>query len=177
MGAIDGTLVRASVPTEMQGRFRGRKDGTIQNVLATITFDVKFSYVLAGWEGSAHDSRVLNDALNRPRGLQIPEGLLGLESDFLFIMDSNVRSDFLFFIFPFFIVGRYYLGDAGYRVRKGVIFPYRSVRYHLNEFSDNPPRHGKELFNLHHSSLCTTIERCFIILKKRFRVLDAEPFW
>ena len=90
MGAIDGTLVRALVPTEMQGRFRGRKDGTIQNVLATITFDVKFSYVLAGWEGSAHDSRVLNDVLNRPRGLQIPKGILGLESDFLFIMDSNV---------------------------------------------------------------------------------------
>uniref|UniRef100_A0A2N9I3Z0 Myb/SANT-like domain-containing protein n=1 Tax=Fagus sylvatica TaxID=28930 RepID=A0A2N9I3Z0_FAGSY len=100
----------------------------------------------AGWEGSAHDSRILNDALNRPRGLQIPEG-------------------------------RYYLGDAGYGVRKGVISPYRSVRYHLNEFSDNPPRNGKELFNLRHSSLRTTIERCFGILKKRFRVLDAEPFW
>jgi hypothetical protein len=90
VGAIDGTLVRASVPTEMQGRFRGRKGGMVQNVLAAITFDVKFSYVLAGWEGSAHDSRILNDALNRPRGLQIPEGILGLESDFLFIMDSNV---------------------------------------------------------------------------------------
>ena len=47
----------------------------------------------------------------------------------------------------------------------------------MNEFSDNPPRNGKELFNLHHSSLRTTIERCFGILKKRFRVLDAEPFW
>uniref|UniRef100_A0A2N9FL88 DDE Tnp4 domain-containing protein n=1 Tax=Fagus sylvatica TaxID=28930 RepID=A0A2N9FL88_FAGSY len=99
----------------------------------------------AGWERSAHDSRVLNDALNRPRGLQIPEG-------------------------------RYYLGDAGYGVRKGVISPHCSVRYHLNEFSDNPPRNGKELFNLRHSSLCTTIECCFGILKKRFRVLDAEPF-
>ena len=90
MGAIDGTLVRALVPTEMQGRFRGRKDGTVQNVLAAITLDIKFSYVLASWEGSAHDSCVLNDALNWPRGLQILEGILGLESDFLFIMDSNV---------------------------------------------------------------------------------------
>jgi hypothetical protein len=97
VGAIDGTLVRASIPTEMQGRFRGRKGGMVQNILAAITFDVKFSYVLAGWEESAHDSRVLNDALNRPRGLQIPKGILELESDFLFIMDSNVRSDFLFF--------------------------------------------------------------------------------
>jgi hypothetical protein len=177
VGAIDGTLVRASIPTEMQIRFCGRKDGMVQNVLAAITFDIKFSYVLASWEGSAHDSRVLNDALNRPRGLQIPEGILGIESDFLFIMDSNVQSNFLFFIFPFFIVGRYYLGDAGYEVRKGVICPYRFVRYHLNEFSDNPLRNSKELFNLRHSSLRITIERCFGVLKKCFRVLDAEPFW
>ena len=33
------------------------------------------------------------------------------------------------------------------------------------------------MFNLRHSSLRTTIERGFGVLKKRFRVLDAEPFW
>ena len=32
--------------------------------------------MLAGWEGSAHDSRILNDALSRPRGLKIPEGII-----------------------------------------------------------------------------------------------------
>ncbi|XP_048133937.1 uncharacterized protein LOC125314797 [Rhodamnia argentea] len=52
IGAIDGTHVRASVPLEIQGRFRGRKDGTTQNVLAAVTFDLRFSYVLAGWEGT-----------------------------------------------------------------------------------------------------------------------------
>jgi hypothetical protein len=30
--------------------------------------------VLVGWEGSANDSRVLNDALTRPEGFKIPEG-------------------------------------------------------------------------------------------------------
>ena len=55
--------------------------------------------------------------------------------------------------------------------------PYRSVRYHLKEFSDHPPENAKELFNLRHSSLRTTIERGFGVIKKRFRVLDAEPFW
>ena len=74
IGALDGTHIRASVPLSMQGRFRSRKGGTTQNVLAAITFDLKFSYVLAGWEGSAHDSRILSDALSRPRGLRIPEG-------------------------------------------------------------------------------------------------------
>ena len=76
--AIDGTHVCASVPPEIQGRFLGRKDGTTQNVLAAISFDLKFTYVLARWEGSAHDSRVLNDAFARPRGFSIPEGIVGL---------------------------------------------------------------------------------------------------
>ena len=56
------------MPLEIQGRFRGHKDGTMQNVLAAISFDLKFTYVLTGWEGSAHDSRVLNDAFARPGG-------------------------------------------------------------------------------------------------------------
>ena len=75
---IDGTHVRASVPPEIQGRFRGRKDGTTQNVLAAISFDLKFTYVLAKWEDSAHDSRVLNDAFTRPGGFSIPEGIIRL---------------------------------------------------------------------------------------------------
>ena len=78
VGAIDGTHVRASVPPEIQGRFRGRKDGTTQNVLAAISFDLKFTYVLAGWEGSAHDSRVLNDAFARPGGFSISDSIIRL---------------------------------------------------------------------------------------------------
>ena len=45
-------------------------------MLAAISFDLKFTYILAGWEGSAHDSRVLNDAFIRPRGFSIPEGII-----------------------------------------------------------------------------------------------------
>ena len=66
------------MPPEIQGRFRGHKDGTTQNVLAAISFDLKFTYVLAGWEGSAHDSRVLNDAFDRLGGFTIPEGIIRL---------------------------------------------------------------------------------------------------
>ena len=71
----------------------------------------------------------------------------------------------------------YYLGDAGYGNKNGILSPYRSVRYHLKEFSDRPLENEQELFNLQHSSLRTTIERGFGVLKKRFRVLDAETFW
>jgi hypothetical protein len=46
-------------------------------MLVGITFDVKFTYLLAGWEGSssAHDSHVLNDALTGLEGFKIPEGI------------------------------------------------------------------------------------------------------
>ena len=71
------------MPPEIQGMFRGRKDVTTQNVLAAISFYLKFTYVLAGWEGNAregnaHDSHVLNDAFARPGEFLIPEGIIGL---------------------------------------------------------------------------------------------------
>ena len=50
----------------------------MQNVLAAISFDLKFIYVLAGWEGSAHDSHVLNDAFARLGGFSIPDGIIRL---------------------------------------------------------------------------------------------------
>ena len=47
-------------------------------MLAAISFDLKFIYVLAGWEGNAHDSWVLNDAFARPGGFSIPKGIIRL---------------------------------------------------------------------------------------------------
>jgi hypothetical protein len=76
-------------------------------------------------------------------------------------------------------VGKYYLGDAGFMLKKGVITPYRGVRYHLKEYSARAPQNMKELFNHRHSSLRNVIERCFGVLKKRFPILSggAEPFY
>ena len=45
-------------------------------MLAVVSFDLRFTYMLFSWEGSAHDSRILNDALSRPRGLKIPKGII-----------------------------------------------------------------------------------------------------
>jgi hypothetical protein len=58
----------------MQPAFRGRKYYTTQNVLAAVDFDLKFTYVLARWEGSAHDALILTDALERADGLIVPQG-------------------------------------------------------------------------------------------------------
>jgi hypothetical protein len=43
-----------------------------------VDFDLKFIYVLAGWEGSAHDASILNGSLNRPDGIHLPEGKFNL---------------------------------------------------------------------------------------------------
>jgi hypothetical protein len=58
----------------MEAAFHGRKSFATQNVMAAVDFDLKFTYVLAGWEGTAHDAVVLSDALERVNGLQVPEG-------------------------------------------------------------------------------------------------------
>ena len=57
----------------MLGPFKGRKHNTTQNVMAVVDFDLKFTYVLAGWEGSAHDALVLADAIKRDDGLRVPK--------------------------------------------------------------------------------------------------------
>ena len=44
-------------------RYQERKYYPTQNVLAACSFDLKFTYVLLGWEGSASDSRILDNAL------------------------------------------------------------------------------------------------------------------
>ena len=68
--------VRVKVPQSDASRFRGRKDWTTQNIFATCDFDMKFTYVLVGWEGITSDSRILKDALIREDPLLIPEGEL-----------------------------------------------------------------------------------------------------
>lgn len=67
IGALDGTMIPAIVfgDDAAGGAFRDRKGNLSQNVLGVINFDMTFQYVLGGWEGSAHDSRVLGDAKHK----------------------------------------------------------------------------------------------------------------
>ena len=76
------------------------------------------------------------------------------------------------------MLGNFYLVDAGYGARPGFMPPFRRVRYHLNEWGNNPVQDERELFNLRHSSLRVTAERGFGSLKRRFKILDdAQPFF
>jgi len=66
----------------MQVAFRGRKHTITQNVLAAMDFDLRFTYVLAGWEGSTHDALILSDALERDDGLRVPPGIIQTKKNF-----------------------------------------------------------------------------------------------
>ncbi|KAK9285990.1 hypothetical protein L1049_025193 [Liquidambar formosana] len=147
VGAIDGSYIPAMVPLEDQPRYRTRKGRIAQNVMAVVGFDMKFTYVLAGWEGSARDSKVLQSSLrNRQDKLVVP-------------------------------TGKYYLVDAGYPNSLGFLAPYRGVHYHRNERRGHAPVNAKELFNYRHSSLRNIIERSFGLIKKRWAILRTEPFF
>lgn len=74
---MDGTHIDAMVHGPEKASYRNRKGVISQNVLAVCNFDLQFIYVLSGWEGSAHDSEVLQDSLTRRTSrLQVPEGIL-----------------------------------------------------------------------------------------------------
>jgi DDE superfamily endonuclease len=62
LGALDGTQIGMHIPLALQPKYRNRKGGLSQNVLAVCNFEMHFVYILAGWEGSAHNVRVLQDA-------------------------------------------------------------------------------------------------------------------
>lgn len=74
LGALDGTAIKVTVPTHLKGRYRSRKADIVTNVLGVCAPDMQFIYMLPGWEGSAHDGRVLRDAISRPNGLRVPQG-------------------------------------------------------------------------------------------------------
>ena len=73
IGALDGTYVPIWIPQKKQSPWRDRKKGISQNVLAICDFDMLFTGVFAGMEGSAPDSKVLNHVLCTG-ALCIPDG-------------------------------------------------------------------------------------------------------
>ncbi|KAK1589108.1 hypothetical protein Q3G72_030566 [Acer saccharum] len=110
------------------------RHGTIsQNVLVACNFDLEFMYILSGWEGSSHDSKLLTNALTRRR--------------------TTLKV----------LQGKYYLVDCGFPNRRQFLAPFRGVRYHLQEFGGQgrDPANEVELFNLRHASLRNVIERIF----------------
>ncbi|XLS97323.1 hypothetical protein HN51_040058 [Arachis hypogaea] len=67
------------------------------------------------------------------------------------------------------LVGKFYLGDAGFMLKHGLNTPYRDVAQ----------KNEKELFNFRHALLRNVIERSFGVLKKRFAIITSgtEPHY
>ncbi|XP_021980182.1 uncharacterized protein LOC110876316 [Helianthus annuus] len=149
IGALDGTLIHAVVPVDQQTRYRGRGKGEcFQNVLAICDFDMIFTFVWAGWEGIAHDSRVLKEvAFNPTSGFSFPPP------------------------------DKYYLCDAAYTNTRGFMTPYRNTRYWLADFRRQRALTKEEKFNHAHAQLRNVIERSYGVLKARFPILkQMAPF-
>ncbi|KAL5581285.1 hypothetical protein UlMin_013727 [Ulmus minor] len=144
VGAIDGTHIPCIVAVNLQAAYRNRKGFTSQNILVIVDFDMKFTYIVAGWEGSVHDARVLRDVLNDPA-----------------------------FSFPKPPRDKYFLVDSRYANRRGFLAPYRGTNYHLCDRRRVGGDHKKELFNYRHASLRNAVERTFRIWKSRFRILKG----
>ncbi|KAK1401586.1 hypothetical protein POM88_001191 [Heracleum sosnowskyi] len=123
-GGISPKISETTVKGRDVSSYRNRHRINSQNVLAACNFDLEFIYVLSGWEGSAHDAKLLNDALSRRNGLEVPQGKYYLV-DYGF---ANRRQT----LAPIRNV-RYHLKDFGGQGRH--------------------PRNANELFNLRHSSL------------------------
>ncbi|XP_057480339.1 uncharacterized protein LOC130767481 isoform X1 [Actinidia eriantha] len=145
VGAVDGIHIPVMVGVDEQGPFRNKNGFLSQIVLAACSFDLKFHYVLAGWEGSAADLRVLNSALTRRNKLQVPEGKY-------YLVDTKYAN------IPCFIAP--YHG-----------FPYGLNEF---GGGIHPPD-VKELFNHRHSLLRSATDRTFGALKARFPILMSAP--
>ncbi|KAL8553738.1 hypothetical protein ACS0TY_002143 [Phlomoides rotata] len=74
LGALDGTYIDVHVPISEKGWYRNRKGQVSVNVLGVCDMNMRFVYVLTRWKGSAADSRVLRNAINKENGLNIPRG-------------------------------------------------------------------------------------------------------
>ncbi|XP_054788932.1 uncharacterized protein LOC129294533 [Prosopis cineraria] len=147
IGAIDGTHIPCVVPASEKSKYIGRKGISTQNVMAVCDWDMCFTFVLAGWEGTAHDARIFQHTL-------------------------TTRS----MNFPHPPSGKYYLVDAGYPTPNGYLGPYRRERYHLPDFRRSTGfANNNEIFNYFYSSLRCTIERTFGVWKKRFAILRNMP--
>lgn len=145
VGALDGTHTAMHVPATDRKPYRNRKGYLLQNVLAVCDFDMKFTYGLAGWEGSEHDGRVLNDAIET-KGFRIPAGKYCLGDTDYFNLDYLLVS---------YKGVRYHLNEQ--------------------KLASLKPANAKELFNLRHACLRNIIKRIFGVVKRRFQIFYKAP--
>ncbi|KAA0056587.1 retrotransposon protein [Cucumis melo var. makuwa] len=142
------TYIKVNVPAGDRPTFRTRKGEIATNVLGVCDTKGDFVYVLAGWEGSAADSRILRDSLSRENGLQVPKG-------YYYLCDAGYPNAEGFL--------------APYRGQQYHLQEWRGAA--------NAPTNAKEYFNMKHSSAKNVIERAFGVLKDRWVILRGKSYY
>jgi hypothetical protein len=72
IGAMDGTHINCCPSATDRVASRNRKGGITMNTICCCSLSMEFQHVTSGWEGSAADASIYNDA--RLQDLYIPEG-------------------------------------------------------------------------------------------------------
>lgn len=177
LGALDGTYINVRVPIGDVLRYRNRKGHITTNTLAVCDPQLRFTYLLPGWEGSAADSRILRDAISRPLGLKVPKGAAYTLCTKYIIVPTYYTHLLTAHVLHY--SGCYYLCDSAYPNAEGFLTPYKGVRYHLKEWGvgRQTPQTPEELFNLRHSKARNVIERSFAVLKMRWGILRSASFY
>ena len=82
-------------------RYIGRKGIPTFNVMAACDFDMCFTFISVGWEGSAHDARVFLHAINTPalNFPKPPQGIFLLYIFISFITRSFMEIDLIYLLF------------------------------------------------------------------------------
>jgi hypothetical protein len=148
LGAIDGTHVPITIAEDRAPPYRNRKGTLSHNVMVVCDFDLNFTFVSCGWEGSASDAGVLRSAISN--GFSVPEGKF-------YLVDGGYANT------PSYI--------APYR---GV--RYHLSQFRRSRSSQSGYANYKELFNHRHAILRNHIERAIGVLKKRFPILKVGTF-
>ncbi|KAL8141735.1 hypothetical protein V2J09_014767 [Rumex salicifolius] len=74
LGALGNAYIDVSVSSQERRKYRTTTGSISLNVLGACTPELEFIYVLSGWEGSAGNDIVLQNAITRPNGLKLPQG-------------------------------------------------------------------------------------------------------
>ena len=132
IGAIDGTYVPITGPTEFRDSYICRKGFPAFHLQGVCDSNMKFLHVFSAYPGSVHDSRVFkNSPLND------------------FLQKECPQSNHL-------------LGDSAYSLSSYLLVPFRDNGHLTPE---------QKRYNFAHSSTRVDIERCFGLLKGKFRKL------
>ena len=159
IGAIDGSHIPISTPASLHAVYRNRKGFLSQNALFICDFDLKFTYMLTRWEGSATDAHVFDDTSNTD--LNIPPSKF-LLADAGYPLQPSL-------LVPYQGV-RYHLAEWGCASVRYIV-PLSLIDLSLILTVCFSPSTCEELFNLHHASARNVVERIFGILKQHFRIL------